>query len=82
MRLTLAVMRCAEPGLVENLHVAGVAEIAGWSVTCERGWFSGCGTQLTARMFGRRFVGFYVCISGRRMTIICCHDCQQPFVDL
>ena len=53
MRLTLAVMRCAEPGLVESLHVAGAEEIAGWSVTCERGWFGGCGTQLTARMLER-----------------------------
>ena len=34
------------------------AEIARWPVTCERGWFSGCGTQLTAQMLGRRFVGF------------------------
>jgi len=42
-----------EPPLVESLHVAGAAEIAGWSVTCERGWFGGCGTQLTARMLER-----------------------------
>jgi len=27
-------------------------------VTCERGWFSRCGTQLTARMLGRSYVGF------------------------
>ena len=47
---------------MESLHVAGAVEIARWSVTCERGWFSGCGTQLTARMLGRRVVGFYVCI--------------------
>jgi hypothetical protein len=53
IRLPLAVMR-AEPRLVESHHVAGAAEIARWSVTCEPGWFSGCGTQLTARMLGRR----------------------------
>ena len=38
----------------------GAAEIAWWSVTFERGWFSGCGTQLTARMLGRRLVGCYI----------------------
>ena len=82
MRLTLAVMRCAEPGLVESLHVAGAAEIAGWPVTCEHGWFSGCGTQLTARMLGRRFAGFYVCLCGRHMTVIWCRCCQRSISDL
>ena len=53
MRLMLPMMRMTEPPLVESLHVAGAAEIAGWSVTCERGWFGGCGTQLTARMLER-----------------------------
>ena len=58
MRLMLPMMRMTEPRLVESLHVAGTAEIAGWSVTYERGWFSGCGTQFTARMLRRRLSDF------------------------
>ena len=44
---------CAKRPLVENAYVAGAAEIARRPVTCERGWFHRCGTQLTALMPGR-----------------------------
>jgi hypothetical protein len=44
---------CVKRPLVASAHVAGAAENARRPVTCERGWFKRCGTQLTALMTGR-----------------------------
>jgi hypothetical protein len=82
MRMTLAVMRLC--GTTSGGEPPSRWRGGDRALTCDlrTRLVQWCGTQLTARMLGRRFVGFYVYIFGRHMTVIWCHYCQRSFADL